>query len=1010
MNQTIFAKHYQKYLDNITEAKQNKAHHDQLRNIFVSFLDKAFGVKCEDIELEKGIHFSEVRGFIDALFKDVIFEFKRDLTLEREKGLQELTTYIQSLKGNHFGILTDGLIFEVYAFKEEKLEKIDSVSLKTLPSNDAFIWFDSFLFSEKEIAPTSQDIVKRFGDASAVFNSSLRQFTSMSLSFQENPTYKVKYDEWDKLLAKAYGHSVARSQLFMRHTYLSILAKLIAYASLFKLKPKSQELRGIITGKAFGNLVNFAEEDFFCWVFLPSLENNALELIQGLSQHLAVYDMTKVNEDLLKDLYENLVDSETKHDLGEVYTPDWLVELTLRESGYKPGLRLLDPACGSGTFLFTAIQLLREQGLAGEKLIDEALNNIVGVDVHPVAVIISKVNYVLALSPDLASYKKTVVLPIYMANSLEGTSPTGKQLLAISAGNKEYFNIPVSMAEEPALLDKIVDEMGKYLIGEQENAQEGFATFLNNQGYPALKPYWRSNLKLMRKLDKQGRDTIWAFILKNYCRPAYLRRNPFDIVAGNPPWLSYRYITEPEYQAQVKRLTFSYSLLGKGEGKLFTQIELSTLFFVFSIDTYLKKGGILAFVMPRSVLTGSKQHKHFQEFLQGLQLPPTQLEKVIDVEDVKPLFNVPACVLIARKWGKAGNAPQVVINLFKGSLNSKNAKWSVAKDSLMINTKKMPVGEIFPPASNPSPYLKQIKAGASIYPRCFWFVQPISSPFGISQAKPMLETHSEVSKNAKKPWQDFTLKGEVEVQYIYTTMLGRQLLPFGHTDLSMIVLPLDDKPVGLNIVNKEVALGKGHSGLNKWLNEVESLWNKHKKSSNKSTIYQWLDYVGKLTSQHPNGYYTVLYGGAGTNLASCVVNPNSKNDLEIAGINTSGFVADIDTFLFQTKNENEAYYLCAFLNAPIIDEIIKPHQTRGQWGERHIYRRPFEVAPIPKFDANNENHIKLAEISKGCHQKVSDLKPEGKNIGNLRGKVRKVLVNELAEIDTLVKSILNQPL
>ena len=55
------------------------------------------------------------------------------------------------------------------------------------------------------------------------------------------------------------------------------------------------------------------------------------ELLQGLERFLSVYDMTKINQDLLKELYENLIDDETKHDLGEVYTPDWLVELTLRE-------------------------------------------------------------------------------------------------------------------------------------------------------------------------------------------------------------------------------------------------------------------------------------------------------------------------------------------------------------------------------------------------------------------------------------------------------------------------------------------------------------------------------------------------------------------------------------------------------------------------------------------------------------------------------------------------------
>ncbi len=1004
MNISQFKEQFQEYLGHIEEAKQKKQHHDQLRSIFVSFLDKAFGVKCAEVELEKGIQFSEVKGYIDALYKDIIFEFKRDLASERDKGLQELSTYIQSLQGNHFGILTDGIIFEVYALKDGKLAKIDSVSIKTLTPESVFIWFDAFLFSEKEITPTSQDIVKRFGDTSAVFNSSLRKLTAMSFASQDNPAYKVKFNEWDKLLAKAYGHSVARNQLFLRHTYLSILAKLIAYMSLYPQKPKGQELRGILTGKAFGNLTNLAEEDFFCWILMTSLESDALELLQGLAWHLDVYDMTKVNEDLLKELYENLVDSETKHDLGEVYTPDWLVELTLREANFKAGQSLLDPACGSGTFLFTAIQLLREQGLTSEKLVDEALNNIVGVDVHPLAVTIAKVNYVLALSPDIASYKKTVVLPVYMANSLEGINPSGGQMVDISAGGKDYFHIPTSMAEHPASLDKVIDEMGKYTSGDEEMELEGFSSYLESQGYQDWVYLWRNNLKVMRKLVKQGRDTIWTFILKNYYRPAYLHRRPFDIVAGNPPWLAYRYITEPEYQAQVKRLTSAYGLVSKKEVKLFTHMELATLFFVFSADAYLKKEGTMAFVMPRSVLTGAKQHKHFQEFLQGYQLPPTQLEKVMDVEAVSPLFNVPACVLIAKKDAQVD---KVEVRLISGELPSKNVKWATARASLKSSIKQKPAEKLFLPTLIPSQYLKQIKEGATIVPRSLWFVQPVTSAYGTNQAKPALETHPEAQKTAKKPWQNIHIKGEVEAQYLYATILGRQLLPFGHTELSLVVLPLEDKPAGLSMINQAMAQGKGHSGLNEWLKQVDKLWANGRKERSPKDAYSRLDYQHLLTSQHPTGYHTVMYNRVGTNLASCVLSPTTENSPEVAGINARGFVADVDTFLYQTKEGNEAHYLCAFLNAPYVDETIKPHQTRGQWGARDITRRPFEVVPIPKFDPADDRHQKLAELSKECHQKVKQLKLEGKNIGNLRGKVRKALAKELAEIDKLVKNILS---
>lgn len=119
-----------------------------------------------------------------------------------------------------------------------------------------------------------------------------------------------------------------------------------------------------------------------------------------------------------------------------------------------------------------------------------------------------------------------------------------------------------------------------------------------------------------------------------------------------------------------------------------------------------------------------------------------------------------------------------------------------------------------------------------------------------------------------------------------------------------------------------------------------------------------------------------------------------------------GFIVDADTYYYQTKDDRESHYLCAFLNAPSVDEKIKPHQTRGQWGARHIHRRPFEVVPIPRFDLTNENHIKLADMSKECHLKVAELPLKGNSIGYLRNKVREHLKEELAEIDKLVKNIL----
>lgn len=111
-----FESHFQDYLSNIREAKGRGASHDHLRQIFIEFARKSFGVDPTDVELEKGIKGTRLRGRIDALYQDIVFEFKRDLRLEREKGKEELERYLRSLgnKQVFFGVLTDGLAFEVY--------------------------------------------------------------------------------------------------------------------------------------------------------------------------------------------------------------------------------------------------------------------------------------------------------------------------------------------------------------------------------------------------------------------------------------------------------------------------------------------------------------------------------------------------------------------------------------------------------------------------------------------------------------------------------------------------------------------------------------------------------------------------------------------------------------------------------------------------------------------------------------------------------------------------------
>ena len=56
-------------------------------------------------------------------------------------------------------------------------------------------------------------------------------------------------------------------------------------------------------------------------------------------------------------LYESVITPEQRHDLGEYYTPDWLAAKMVERVVPEPLItRVLDPACGSGTFLFHCVR------------------------------------------------------------------------------------------------------------------------------------------------------------------------------------------------------------------------------------------------------------------------------------------------------------------------------------------------------------------------------------------------------------------------------------------------------------------------------------------------------------------------------------------------------------------------------------------------------------------------------------------------------------------------------
>jgi len=1012
------------------------AHHDQIRDDFICFLREVFPEleEVRTVELEHGVQLLKVRGYIDLLIGDIVFEIKRDLERERVDGIQELGKYLPALPHpeNSLGIITDGCRFEVYRLKNGNLTKIDEFVLRAETPEDVLLWLDSYLFQQRNVEPTVQDISFRFGSRSPIFKSAMETLSRMWAHVKGDPAARTKFDEWDALLRIVYGSKVGETELFLRHTYLALLVRLLAFSALTGRSPNPEDLEGIVTGKKFERMgfKNLVEEDFFSWPMMPQVAPAAESFLGAIARRLSFYDLSAIRQDLLKELYQELVDPETRHDLGEFYTPDWLAELALREAGFPgkgdgPGFpSLLDPACGSGTFLFTAVRLLREAGLSGDALVQHAFEKLAGVDVHPLAVLTAKVNLLLALTPELRSLEVIHLppLPIYMANSLhlperkKADAPIVVPIHSVGLpkfprGIPNTFNIPAKMLEKgTGVIDDVIDQVTEFATqpGQPiDSLLPGLRAYLKNLGLGKLYTWWAGNLRLLHFLIAERRDTVYRFILKNAFRPAFLAERKFDFVCGNPPWLAYRFIRDKAYQQMVKDLVFQLGLLERGEVKLFTQMELATLFFAFSYTHYLREGGMIVFVMPRSVLTGAKQHRHFQQ--KGLGFV-----RVIDCENVEPLFNVPSCVIAAKKGVKSG-WPVKSLKI-SGRLPVRNLPLKDAREVLsFVETSFTPP---FSSAGPASPYLDKFVQGATIVPRCFWFVRPAAEAWVVDPLRPALETDPEIQKQAKKPWKGISLSGEVEADFLFTTLLSTHLFPFGYRKLSLLVLPLVIKPNGKGwLIDAKEAVRNGKTGLANWLRKAEAFWEQLGQHTERvRTIYQRLDFQQNLRRQRPAGSYKVLYNASGTYICSCVVdvlNPNHWVNHTHHYITPRGFVAESKTYWFETDNAEEAYYLCAILNAPFVDEVIKPFQTKGSFGARDIHRRPFEVLPIPFFESADARHLSLAELGHTCQEKVAQAIVEGRilptgPIGRLRQKVREFLSAELLVINHLTREILRK--
>jgi type II restriction/modification system DNA methylase subunit YeeA len=781
-------------------------------------------------------------------------------------------------------------------------------------------------------------------------------------------------------------------------SYIAELDDAYSNKGLEGLKEALQELESGGVFKRLMSIENFLEGDYFSW-YLDVLDKDLADLIAELARKLAVYEVAtpqlepEFARDLLKRLYQNLVPSDLRHRLGEFYTPDWLANHLLDEVGlslkviHKLGeenslkpleIRILDPACGSGTFLMLYIARLRryaEEHYLTDIILKYILNNVVGYDLNPLAVLTARTNYLLTIADLLAYGIGTIELPIYLADSImvqrQASLEGDVYILRSSAGD---FEVPISIVEK-GLLVNILSEVSrclesKYRVEDFKKRME-LVYRLNPGEISAMSKLYEKLLKL----EEEGKNKVWVAIIRNAFAP--ILKGKFDYVVGNPPWVNWENLPE-SYREASKSLWEKYGLIkikGKtGLGKV--KRDLAMLFLTRCIDLYLKENGKLGFLMPFTIFK-TQAGAGFRGFIAS----NTKIHVIHDLVTLYPFegaTNRTSAIVVekvnekslmeASKENKAGVRHVVWVNPSKKPIPTDKPLEEVLKETRRYNILMVPLE-----ANKPeSPWMqvthKVLEAVRKLLTGTPYYEAHEGVNVGLNQVyyvqvKDKTPDGKLIITNPPETGQKKKIKqveAVIESDFVYPLARGRDIKKWyiGFED-RYIIIPHDPK-TARPVLESRLKIGSSltYQYLHGYKNELENR-SIHKLWGKGNPFYSVYD-IGTYTFTPYKVVWKNIAGAiSGKAEFSCAV----ISDIEDKFLGKKIIIPNVKLMLVPLQYEDEAYYLCGILNSTFVRTIVASYVI-----ETGISTHILDTIKPPKYDPNNDLHKKIAELSKKAHE------------------------------------------
>lgn len=888
-------------------------------------------------------------------------------------------------------------------------------------------------------ALTADNLIEDFGHGS-ICGHNLMQSLANALyeQLEENETNKVKmlYMEWKSLYGQVATLSSAQvdgiiqaigftypetpdrlsNVLFVIHTFNSLLIKLLAaelvsqMTQLTAYSDFAQNALGVNDNALIdmldcdiehsqlyerAHIHGFVEEPLFSWYIdvcrdntLPTAMSNVISALRKILMQLSLYRMDDLTHartnDVLKRFYQNIVPRELRKSLGEFYTPDWLVEVSLDavDSSFE-NKRFLDPTCGSGSFLLAIIKRIRsEVELSAPQLLQKITDNVWGFDLNPLAVQTARVNYLIAVSDlILAAPGLDVEIPVLLADAIYAPAPDpeGDQEVVHYVIGSNIANLtvslPLQLAQDRSRLDDVFSVMEQH-VGRENPAVDVINTLVGRGIISEEeKGSWDNTLSetYERVLDLHRRrwNGIWFRIVRNYFWSS--TAGQFDYIVGNPPWVRWSKLPQL-YRDRVMPTCRQYDIFSSTPFYGGNELDISGLITYTVADKWLKENGYLIFLLTQT---------HFQsassEGFRRFHIKDNIYLKPVVVEDLKQLKPFPdaanrTAIFIAQKTSEVPTYP---IDYFLWTAKSgvpRTISEYASKPEVLAKVERTE-NEANPVEHTSSPWVimprGEFVACRKLVGKCTWaeghkgITSDLNGIYHVNIVNVshdgslvQIETRPEAGRTNIGPKQRFW----VEPDRLYPVIKGAgDLSPcsFEPTHGLCVIVP-NCGIAGPVLMHAQSEIEQQNPNLLQYFQTYQ---------------HQLQDRSTYRTRMNQAPFYSVYNVGEYTFSPWKVVWPEQPGDSTIPvavvhtrilpGLGDKVIIPDHKIYFVDFQIPDPAYYLCGLLLCNRVQRFIRSYHVMLQIGDIFKHMR------LPEYNPGDPAHYELAHLVQSIHQETN---------------------------------------